>query len=382
MTRYEQVIQQAREAFHSGRTRDVEFRKKQLKALKRMYEENESVFCAALAKDLHKPKQESVLLELNLLKDDITHILARLDEWAKPEKGEGRGSDGYERNRWSDMPTIKADSLGGLLTMVLSRFDIDVVFGYSSEHVTDHWDELVNRCSEAVLPPPPHFLPSSLDSPTSHLLNLLIYTSPQHSSPTPTLPWTALQATSFPIPWTNYSPLLLPTPIPTLSPPLPPLSPKFLGQNLPTPPFPTFPSSPKFPRQSPQFLRLTLPHNPLLHLPPPSLDSSSPLPLLSKFPATTPPHPPFPHLPPPLRFPRRSPPSLLLPNSRDNTPPQLPISPPSPPLLRFPRRSHPPSPLPPSPPIPRTPPPTPLFPTFPLSPSFSASFPQTRSQRL
>nr|XP_027234396.1 aldehyde dehydrogenase, dimeric NADP-preferring-like [Penaeus vannamei] len=86
MTRYEQVIQQAREAFHSGRTRDVEFRKKQLKALKRMYEENESVFCAALAKDLHKPKQESVLLELNLLKDDITHILARLDEWAKPEK--------------------------------------------------------------------------------------------------------------------------------------------------------------------------------------------------------------------------------------------------------------------------------------------------------
>ncbi|XP_042870802.1 aldehyde dehydrogenase, dimeric NADP-preferring-like isoform X4 [Penaeus japonicus] len=86
MGSYAEVVQQAREAFHSGRTRDVEFRKKQLKALKRMYEENESVFCSALAKDLHKPKQESVLLELNLLKDDITHILARLDEWVKPEK--------------------------------------------------------------------------------------------------------------------------------------------------------------------------------------------------------------------------------------------------------------------------------------------------------
>ncbi|XP_042207614.1 aldehyde dehydrogenase, dimeric NADP-preferring-like isoform X3 [Homarus americanus] len=85
MTHNEQVVQRAREAYMSGKTKDVEFRKKQLKALMRMYEENEAAFCSALAKDLHKPKQESVLLELNLLKDDIRHILARIDEWTKPE---------------------------------------------------------------------------------------------------------------------------------------------------------------------------------------------------------------------------------------------------------------------------------------------------------
>ncbi|XP_071547048.1 aldehyde dehydrogenase, dimeric NADP-preferring-like isoform X2 [Panulirus ornatus] len=86
MAAHEQVVNKAREAFLSGKTRDVEFRRKQLKALKRMYEENETAFCTALAKDLNKPRQESVLLELNLLKDDLTHILSRLDDWTQPEK--------------------------------------------------------------------------------------------------------------------------------------------------------------------------------------------------------------------------------------------------------------------------------------------------------
>ncbi|TOF72379.1 hypothetical protein CGJ15_27575, partial [Vibrio parahaemolyticus] len=69
----------------SGKTKDVSFRKQQLKALKLMYEENEAAFCKALAKDLNKPKQESILLELNLLIDDLRHSLARIDEWVKPE---------------------------------------------------------------------------------------------------------------------------------------------------------------------------------------------------------------------------------------------------------------------------------------------------------
>lgn len=54
MAQCEQVVNKAREAFRSGRTRDVKFRKKQLKALQRMYDENEEAICAALAKDLRK----------------------------------------------------------------------------------------------------------------------------------------------------------------------------------------------------------------------------------------------------------------------------------------------------------------------------------------
>ncbi|XP_045120725.1 aldehyde dehydrogenase, dimeric NADP-preferring-like isoform X6 [Portunus trituberculatus] len=80
------AIQRAREAFQCGTTLSVDFRKRQLKALRRMYEENEAAFCSALAQDLKKPKQEAILLELNLLKDDITYILSRMDDWIKPEK--------------------------------------------------------------------------------------------------------------------------------------------------------------------------------------------------------------------------------------------------------------------------------------------------------
>ena len=47
-------MEKTREVFLSAKTRDVEFRKKQLKALMRMYEENEEAFCSALAKDLRK----------------------------------------------------------------------------------------------------------------------------------------------------------------------------------------------------------------------------------------------------------------------------------------------------------------------------------------
>ena len=43
-----------RDAFRSGRTRDVEFRKEQLRNLLKLYEENEDEVVQAVGKDLHK----------------------------------------------------------------------------------------------------------------------------------------------------------------------------------------------------------------------------------------------------------------------------------------------------------------------------------------
>ncbi|XP_064106525.1 aldehyde dehydrogenase, dimeric NADP-preferring-like [Macrobrachium nipponense] len=111
MSKYHQIVESTREAFLSAKTRDVEFRKKQLNALMQMYEEHEETFCCALAKDLHKPKQESILLELNLLKDDIRHILRNLDDWTQPEK--------VPRNMLTlfDKPLIFHDPYGVVLIM-------------------------------------------------------------------------------------------------------------------------------------------------------------------------------------------------------------------------------------------------------------------------
>jgi len=43
-----------RDTFRSGRTRDVEFRKEQLRNLLKLFEENEDEVLQAVGKDLHK----------------------------------------------------------------------------------------------------------------------------------------------------------------------------------------------------------------------------------------------------------------------------------------------------------------------------------------
>ena len=43
-----------KESFRSGKTRDVEYRKDQLRELLRLMEENEDAIAEALAKDMHK----------------------------------------------------------------------------------------------------------------------------------------------------------------------------------------------------------------------------------------------------------------------------------------------------------------------------------------
>lgn len=80
------MIQVANAAFASGKTRPIEFREKQLKNLLRMYEENTNAFVNALGQDLHKSKQEAIIMEVALMINDVKNTLANLREWTKPEK--------------------------------------------------------------------------------------------------------------------------------------------------------------------------------------------------------------------------------------------------------------------------------------------------------
>lgn len=65
--------------FHSDR-------EKQLNALMRLYNEHETEMCNALAQDLRKSKQESIINEVELLRNDLRNLLMNLNEYAKPEK--------------------------------------------------------------------------------------------------------------------------------------------------------------------------------------------------------------------------------------------------------------------------------------------------------
>lgn len=61
------------------------YRKKQLENLLRMYEEHENDMISALDADLRRPKQESLVVETEFMKNDIKHILYNLKDWVKPE---------------------------------------------------------------------------------------------------------------------------------------------------------------------------------------------------------------------------------------------------------------------------------------------------------
>nr|CAD7404576.1 unnamed protein product [Timema cristinae] len=86
MVNYSDIVQRARNAFHSGRTKSVEFREKQLNQLLRLYEENVPEMLTALSSDLRKSKQESLMTEIEYMKNDLINTIHNLREWVKPEK--------------------------------------------------------------------------------------------------------------------------------------------------------------------------------------------------------------------------------------------------------------------------------------------------------
>ncbi|XP_031633305.1 aldehyde dehydrogenase, dimeric NADP-preferring [Contarinia nasturtii] len=89
MSNIEAIHERATVAFQSGKTIDLTFREQQLNALLRMYEENEDAMCEALLKDLHKCRQESIINEVELLRNDVRNLIMNLRSYSSidyPEK--------------------------------------------------------------------------------------------------------------------------------------------------------------------------------------------------------------------------------------------------------------------------------------------------------
>lgn len=83
---YSEILNTLRNSFESGRTKSLEFRETQLKALLKMYEENTAAMIAALSKDLRKSKTESIILEVSLIVSELKELIANFKSWSKPEK--------------------------------------------------------------------------------------------------------------------------------------------------------------------------------------------------------------------------------------------------------------------------------------------------------
>ncbi|KWU41154.1 aldehyde dehydrogenase [Rhodotorula sp. JG-1b] len=75
---------QAYATFLSGKTRSIEYRKRQIKQLGFLIQDNEQQFCRALEQDFGRPAFETITGELNPAKQEIQEVYNHLDKWAKP----------------------------------------------------------------------------------------------------------------------------------------------------------------------------------------------------------------------------------------------------------------------------------------------------------
>ncbi|CAL7939604.1 unnamed protein product [Xylocopa violacea] len=85
-TDYASLVEHARNAFLSGKTRPLEWRLKQLKQMQLMLHECKQDIVSAFASDLHRSKFETIALDLLTLEAELKAFIKNLKEWSADEK--------------------------------------------------------------------------------------------------------------------------------------------------------------------------------------------------------------------------------------------------------------------------------------------------------
>ena len=80
------VLQEVRSVFNTGRTRDLNWREQQLRAIERMCDEREDEISAALTADLGRPAFESWLADVASTKAEAAFARKHLRKWTKPKR--------------------------------------------------------------------------------------------------------------------------------------------------------------------------------------------------------------------------------------------------------------------------------------------------------
>ncbi|KAL4582670.1 hypothetical protein LXL04_007228 [Taraxacum kok-saghyz] len=80
-------VEELRQTFKSGKTRGVDWRKAQLRAILRLIEENEDNLFQLLQSELGKHPVESYRDEIGIVKKSVDQALSCIDQWMSPKKG-------------------------------------------------------------------------------------------------------------------------------------------------------------------------------------------------------------------------------------------------------------------------------------------------------
>ena len=79
------TVKDLRTTFSSGKTRSLEWRRKQLQALQRLLKVGRQQLCEAMKEDLHKSCFEGYITEVNVIEHEVQGALDHLDDWAAPD---------------------------------------------------------------------------------------------------------------------------------------------------------------------------------------------------------------------------------------------------------------------------------------------------------
>lgn len=79
------TVEKLRASFLTGKTRSLEYRKKQLKQLYFLVDDNQQAFIDAIHKDLGRPGMETTFGEIITFKNDCLKAIKNLNKWAKDE---------------------------------------------------------------------------------------------------------------------------------------------------------------------------------------------------------------------------------------------------------------------------------------------------------
>ncbi|AZA99547.1 aldehyde dehydrogenase family protein [Chryseobacterium joostei] len=79
-----EVFQQQKAFFKTNQTKDIEFRKAQLRKFREVFLNHTDALCQALFIDLGKSRKEAEYVEIQIVISELDYFLENIDEWAKP----------------------------------------------------------------------------------------------------------------------------------------------------------------------------------------------------------------------------------------------------------------------------------------------------------
>lgn len=80
------IVKSLRKSFGTNVTKTLEWRRAQLQAIEKLLDENKDELINSIKQDLNKPAQETITLEIGLIKNSIVYCLKNLSSWVKPQK--------------------------------------------------------------------------------------------------------------------------------------------------------------------------------------------------------------------------------------------------------------------------------------------------------